>query len=60
MLTNDQEFHGTLIENFYDSLSFVLKSISHQSRKKEIIRSEGYYLPVEALREFNQRIDGIL
>ncbi len=51
VLANNQEFHGTLLENFHASLSFILKSIRHHSRKKGITRSEGYEMPVEAIRE---------
>jgi len=51
VLTNNQEFHGTLLENFHAGLSFILKSIRYHSRKEGITRSEGYELPVDAIRE---------
>ena len=51
VLTNNQEFHGTLLENFHASLSFILKSIRYHSHKNGITRSDGYDVPVEAIRE---------
>lgn len=51
VLTNNQEFNGTLIENFHTSLSFILKSIRYHSRKDGLVRSQDYDLPVEAIRE---------
>lgn len=50
-LSNDQEYNGTLIENFQASLNFILKSINHRTRKQGISRKEEYDLPENALRE---------
>ena len=50
-LVNNQEFNGTLIDNFHACLSFVLKSINRSSKKTAVTREDQYELPIEAIRE---------
>jgi ATP-dependent DNA helicase RecG len=50
-ISNDQEYNGTLIDNFQAGLNFILKSIAHATHKEGMTRKERYELPQSVLRE---------